>query len=995
MPVRRGVAVSFLALAVLIFSAPGVFTQGQTGSIAGVVRDTSGAVLPGVTVEASSPALIEKARTVVTDGQGRYAIVDLRPGTYSVAFTLTGFSTVKREGIELTTGFTANVNADLRVGTIEETVTVTGESPIVDTQSTTKLATATRDVMDVLPTDRNFVSFAALTPSVLVTGVRQNVGGSIPETGMNLVVHGSRASDSLVTVEGMPIINGGGTGGLMYGNYLNNGLAQEITFQTDSHNAEFERATVYSNFIPKEGSNTFRGSFFGRWAGESWQSDNLSDQQRAQGLQTGNRIDRIWDINPNVGGPIVRDRVWIYGGFRHWGTYNTVAGSFKDANFSDIFYHPTTEQNLFDVWHESAVARFTVQANQKNKFNVYTDWQYTFFGNCFVPSYLTAISACPQYKNIPQYILQGSWSSPVTNKLLLEAGGTITPQDFHGYRRPGVSDTQFAMNDPTAPAGMPQNWGSSGTGYGYNRSDQTNYRASASYVTGSHSIKAGFTLMHAWRYNTQEPNNSVTLSVRGTQPFSLTQYATPVQWHETLRYNAGVFAQDQWRINRFTVNYGVRLDFLNASADAQSIPAGPFIPARNYGAVENVPNWKDVDPRVGVSWDVFGDGKTAIKASVGRYVIGESYTIARASNPVQPTSNTTNRTWAPPAGVIYNGDYNPYNDCDLFNPNANSKRPGQISCGASQNAAFGQPNVRTTNYDPAVTNGWHVRPNNWEGQVSIQREIVPRVSAYAAYTRRWFGNLTATRNLNVTNADYTQYCIPVPVDSRLPNGGGYQQCGLYDVNRVITANNLIFSSANIGGIDDVYDGFDFDVNARLARNIILSGGVSLGRERVNNCILKDDLSLAFGTDPRTEDYCNITPPFQPQVKGQVAYPLPWHDISLSATFQSLSGPQLSAIYPMTNAIAGPSLGRPYTGVPPNINIVPNGTMYGDRIYQTDLRISKAFRTGGTVIRPTVSVYNLFNANPIQTYNTTYGAAWLSPTVILQARFVDIGVQVDF
>ena len=385
MPVGRVAVAGFLAVAVLILSSPGAFAQGQTGSIAGVVRDTSGAVLPGVTVEASSPALIEKSRSVVTDGQGRYTIVDLRPGTYSVAFTLPGFATVRREGIELTSGFTANVSADLKVGTIEETVTVTGESPIVDTTSTTKLATASREAMDVLPTDRNFVSFAALTPSVLVTGVRQNVGGSIPETGMNLVVHGSRASDSLVTVEGMPIINGGGTGGLMYGNYLNNGLAQEITFQTDSHNAEFERATVYSNFIPKEGSNQFRGSVFGRWAGESWQSDNLSEEQMAQGLSTGNRIDRIWDINPNVGGPIVRDRLWVYGGFRHWGTYNTVAGSFKDEDFSDIFYHPTTEQNLFPVWHQSAVARFTIQANQKNKFNVYTDWQYTYFGNCFVP----------------------------------------------------------------------------------------------------------------------------------------------------------------------------------------------------------------------------------------------------------------------------------------------------------------------------------------------------------------------------------------------------------------------------------------------------------------------------------------------------------------------------------------------------------------------------------------------------------------------------------
>ena len=136
MPVRRAAMTGFLALAVLILGVAGAYAQGQSGTIAGVVRDSSGGVLPGVTVEAASPALIEKARSVVTDGQGRYAIVDLRPGTYAVSFMLTGFSTVKREGIELTTGFTANVNADLRVGAIEETVTVTGESPIVDTQST-------------------------------------------------------------------------------------------------------------------------------------------------------------------------------------------------------------------------------------------------------------------------------------------------------------------------------------------------------------------------------------------------------------------------------------------------------------------------------------------------------------------------------------------------------------------------------------------------------------------------------------------------------------------------------------------------------------------------------------------------------------------------------------------------------------------------------------------------------------------------------------------
>ena len=252
-------------------------------------------------------------------------------------------------------------------------MTVTGESPVVDTQNVIRKSTTSREVMDVLPTDRNFVSFAALTPAVLVTGVRQNVGGSIPETGMNLVVHGSRASDSLVMVEGMPIINGSGTGGLQYGNYLNNALAQEITFQTDSHNAEFERATVYSNFIPKEGSNTYRGSFASRYAGEGWQSNNLDDDLKSRGLTTGNRINRIWDVNPAIGGPLIKDRLWVYGLLSTLGHLQHGGAILRDTGLHGAVLRPRArEQNLFPVWHQSAVARFTTQVSQRNKVNVYT-----------------------------------------------------------------------------------------------------------------------------------------------------------------------------------------------------------------------------------------------------------------------------------------------------------------------------------------------------------------------------------------------------------------------------------------------------------------------------------------------------------------------------------------------------------------------------------------------------------------------------------------------
>ena len=258
----------------------------QTGSIAGVVRDATGAVLPGVTVEASSPALIERQRAATTDDKGQYKIVDLRPGVYTVTFTLAGFNVIKREGIELTTGFTAPVNADMKVGAIEETVTVTGESPVVDTQRVTQQKVMTRDIIDAVPTGKNFQNIGVLVPGVVLgaggTGATPyDVGGSSGEQQVQMAIHGGATADMVVQMDGMRFNNLCGAGSYT-GISGNDGGIEQISFETGAISAEMGTGGIRVNMIPKEGGNTFKGTFFLNGTNNSFQSDNLTDASKAR-----------------------------------------------------------------------------------------------------------------------------------------------------------------------------------------------------------------------------------------------------------------------------------------------------------------------------------------------------------------------------------------------------------------------------------------------------------------------------------------------------------------------------------------------------------------------------------------------------------------------------------------------------------------------------------------------------------------------------------------
>jgi hypothetical protein len=961
------------------FAVPATFAQSGSG-IAGSVKDSSGAVLPGVTVEASSPALIEKVRTAVTDGSGLFKIVNLVPGVYAVSFTLTGFNTVRREGIELTAAFTATVNADMKVGSLQETITVTGESPTVDLQNVTQQKVMTRDVLNAIPAGmKSTGQIGVLIPGV--TSTSQDVGGTA-FSAVGLAIHGSRLNEQAALYDGMNFNNGQGRGGQFIAIVTNDATVQEMAIETAGLSAESETSGVRINLVPRDGGNVFRGVFLGNYSDHHLQSDNLSDGLKARGLASSTTVKRSWDIDPAVGGPIVKDKLWFWGSVRAQAAEQTLAGIYYNLTPTGHAYTPDLSRPADSLErNQNESLRLTWQVSPKNKVSLQhqnASQQRPFYGYS-LGQLTSAPEAIYWSKSAPMYQSQGSWNAPITSKLLFEAGALYNNKDYPTQPQPDNLPNQIAYSD----SGTGFSWGNYGNTYGHNASHNFNARFAASYVTGSHAVKAGVTFMHLWALTSSDVvNNGMTLQLLNGVPRQVTVFATPFSFYEILNQNWGAFVQDQWTLKRVTINAGVRFDYLNDVVPAQTLGPGPQVPTRNvsFDEVTGVPRWSDVTPRLGLSYDPFGHGKTAVKFSIGKYLEAPNPpTFTRIANPAGGLVQSATRTWSDA-----NGDFVP--------------QPEEL--GAITPTNFGSTVVSSRYADDVLTH----RMYNWELAAQVQHEIVPRVSVNAGYFRRWYGNLRVTDNLNLTPTDYTPYAVTAPMDARLPGGGGFTVTGLYDPNRLVAQNNIIDLASKYGNATEVFNGVDISLNARLPRGIVVSGGPSIGRVESNYCFAVDSpqgtgLPPAQGANSAAGLlYCDVKPPFQPNVKLLGVYPLPWGGVQLAATFQSLPGPQVTAGRTYGNGEILPSLGRNLaTGAAGTalVQLIQPGTMYDERLYQVDFRASKIFQLGSRRLQANIDLYNAGNSSAILAINTTYGANWLRPTSILQGRLLKFGAQFDF
>ena len=1001
-----------LLLAFGLLLVPCVSAAQVLGTVAGTVTDASGGVLPGVTVEAASPALIEKVRTAVTDGSGQYQIINLPPGTYSVTFSLTGFSTVKREAVDVRPNFTSNINGELRVGAVQETITVTGESPIVDIQSSAQTRTMTDQAFKELPSGGSWIQMAALVPAIRAGNT--DVGGVLgDQTGAQVEAHGSRPGDGVSMIDGLRIGN-------MYlsSNLTNMSLSpllfDQVDVQLSGQMAETGTNGVIMNAIPKSGGNRFSGTLLANGSGPSLQGDNVTADLQARGLQgASTTLKKLYDINGAIGGPIKQDRAWFYFTSRYFTNEYYLAGRFYPTDVTAINrVNDTARQGFAGTYTYDNNGRVTVALSEKQKISGWYAYQYK-----VDPHWLLQIfNQSPESSRITTWHTQLSttkWTYTATNRLLFEAGlmaGESPDTILLDPDQVGTCPGQGSLS-PRCIAIVNQTTGftyRAPTGFDFDdRLPSQTYNGSASYVTGSHNAKIGFEYQrgHFWRGDNNDSTGGIWYTVNqapdGTLvPAFVNLNAPATGWQDNLNYNLGFFAQDRWTIDRLTVSGGVRLDFLNTSTEPFTLGPHRWLPNRNvfFDAVEDVPNWKDVNPRVSMAYDLFGNGRTALKGSASRGVQQESIAFARANNPANTVA--TNNYTVPNNGRVWNdanGNFVP--DCDLTNGTANGE------CGPNLNANFGSA-VPAIRYDRAIMEGWGVRPYNWEFSAGVQQEVAPRVSVSVGYFRRINGNFQVTDNEALAASDFTQYAVTAPTDSRLPNSG-QQVNGFFDPNSNPPARNVVKNADTFGKQQLHWNGVDLTVDARLRNGLFMQGGVSTGKTVFDNCEIAAQApevltglagvlgAPAAGVLPIS--YCHQETGFVPQYKALASYTLPWYGIRVAGTLQSLPGPALLAqnIYNNTNRPTSTTLGRPFTLAQANANLLSPGDGYGDRLNQIDLRLTKIVNVGKGRVDLNVDFYNAFNSDAVITEISAFGPAFRRPTTVIQPRFVKFAARWDF
>jgi hypothetical protein len=998
-------------------------------AFAGVVKDTTGAVLPGVTVEAASPVLIEQVRTVATDANGAYRIENLRPGTYTLTFTLPGFSSVKREGMELQSNFTATINAEMKVGAVEETVTVAGESPVVDVQSNVKAQVLPREVLDAVPSAHTIQSVGQLVVGVTLTA--PDVGGSQAMQQTYFTVHGLGAAQTSVLIDGM-IVNGlQGDGAIQ--SYLNEGANQEMVYQTGGGNVDSPTGGVKINLVPKEGGNRFSGSLFEGYETKNLQASNGNDFLYSHGVTSLDQIGTYSDTDITQGGPIMKDRLWFFGSGRLF-TVNkpiasTVVSDGTSAGALRCYTNPGTCAQGVDPQHQySALARFTWQVSPRNKLSAYMDRIHKVRGAAMAPGDDQATSSVRW--NSPNYMTATvKWMSTISNRLLIEGGYSTNIERYNNLYAEGVEkpygSAEWLATARHFDSTFGRRWVTSNAETGQ-YPDRYNAQGAASYITGTHSLKFGFQDSWGVFNHTTRANADLYQNYVNGAPSTVTLYDTPIWSAERLNANLGIYGQDVWTLKRVTFTIGGRWEYVKETVIGQPEQIGRFGDVKAFGDIP-MPTWKTFSPRTAAVFDLFGNGKTAIRVGYNRFESAATTTLASLYNP--STVTTASAAWT---------DLN-RDDIAQGSPGCVYLTPGCEINFVNVPANFGV--VSLANPDPNLS-----RPYVDQYNVGVTHEVIRGVSL----SLEWFHNESKQimernnvlrpgtfSNGTVNNPNYRAITIFSPIDGT--------PITMYDPINATVSRAVQRIDTNDPSLSQGYNALEFSFNARLPHGARIFGGSATDRTIANTC-------AGAATDPNFlitiggVNYCdqtNSTIPWRTQFKLAGTYPLPWYGIIVSGSYQALPGYVLG-----TSALTAGGAGAPnftnfsglgsnmtvtgttrYTTCPGNsasqgcvvgalmapgligsalsVPLAPPNTELTPRINQVDFSIAKRITIGGIRFDPKIDLFNAFNSSDYYTVRTdppsftptaTPGVSsgtYMFPGSILQGRILRIAAVVNW
>lgn len=931
----RGVR-NTLLVALLLIGTPAA-AQTRLGSISGTATDESKASLPGVTVVLTSPALQTPAVTKVTDIQGQYLFTELPPGTYRLEFGLGGFGRFIREGIQISTGFAARVDVTLTVAQLAETVTVSGQSPLIDVTNTRGGATLSQDALQNLPVSNNYQDVLQLMPGVTVA--TPSPAGKIAGSGLYRAYGVSRGNGYGTTmIEGIE---------MRTADYPNFATVEEVEARTYGNTAEITRPGPAVQLVVKSGGNDFHGRFEEQFMTDRFQGTNIDAHLRAQGLQAGDSLRHFQDFSADLGGRIVRNTLWFYGAVREQRNVRTLTGFIKDPGPDKTYGTADDVPGESRIDGSDRTLKLSYQATQKHKLTGFAarEGPHGFEGidaGRFIPHESTMDYRYPLFSN------KGEWQGIFSDRLLTTVMfATSGSQVYYHPHSSAPSTLDLATQWRTGESFHPFN-----NSDRYSKRTQVNGRLT--YLLGSHELKVGGNVwMNISKVNTaSHDGGNYQLVFDNGVPTQFKTLNTPLS-SKLRRHSKSAYLDDSWRITkRLTASLGLRVDRFELWVDPAEKVAGEFSAAASYPRVD-AGTWWALGPRLAMSYDVTGSGRTVVKGTFGGFSDDYNEFFLQNFSPLSVT--TTTYRWRD-----LNGN-------KLY-------EPGEV------NLATNGPDFLSVTGGTTAASEFRV-PYSYEATAALEHQLGNSMAARALYVYT-----TTTRELQIINAlrPYSAYDIPIVRQDPGPDGqlgtaddGGFVT--LYDYNPAFRGTQFV--SNQYANSDSAHDDRHHSVEIALTKRETarISGETSFLATKHHRWL------TSIPQSPNDESF-NLDETWEISFRASGSVKAPY-GINASAIFNILNGAPGQRTYLFR--------GLPQSGTL-TLRMEPFGTQRGPARSNLNLRGAKSFALGkGRRFDVAFDVFNALNEN--SGWVTTYasGPTFGYVTTLASPRVARFGASFSF